>query len=334
MQTMSISSFVEVRSLVLACAAAIVLAVAPAAATAQLVTGLQGASGSTVGPDGALYVTEGIAGRVSRVDPGTGAVETFAEGLPLALIGIGGAIDVVFLDDTAYVLVTLVGAPFGNNVDGIYRIDGPSSYTVIADLGAFSAANPPATQFDLPNGLQYAIEAYRGGFLVSDGHHNRVLQVSTDGAVAVFEAFDNVVPTGLEVIGNDVYVSQAGPVPHLPENGKVVSIESRSRAVTELASGAPLLVDVERGRGRTLLALSQGMFPEDPPFPPAGSPALPETGALLGVGDGGALTVIAEGLNLPTSLEIIDNTAYVTTLTGDVWRIPGVSAAPYGPMPR
>ena len=38
--------------------------------TAELLAmGLQGASGSTVGPDGALYVTEGALGRVSRVDP-------------------------------------------------------------------------------------------------------------------------------------------------------------------------------------------------------------------------------------------------------------------------
>ena len=34
-----------------------------------LATGLQGATGSTVGPGGALYVTEGAAGRISRVDP-------------------------------------------------------------------------------------------------------------------------------------------------------------------------------------------------------------------------------------------------------------------------
>jgi hypothetical protein len=32
-----------------------------------LVTGLEGATGSTIGPGGALYVTEGAAGRISRV---------------------------------------------------------------------------------------------------------------------------------------------------------------------------------------------------------------------------------------------------------------------------
>ena len=42
----------------------------------RLVMGLQGGSGSTIGPDGALYVTESAAGRITRVDPRTGATTT------------------------------------------------------------------------------------------------------------------------------------------------------------------------------------------------------------------------------------------------------------------
>src|SRR5262249_26540411 len=83
-----------------------------------LASGLQGPIGSAVGPDGALYVPEGAVGRVSRVDLTTGAVTTFASGLPL---GIFGASDIAFLDDTAYVLVTTVSPDVGgNSVDGIY----------------------------------------------------------------------------------------------------------------------------------------------------------------------------------------------------------------------
>ena len=76
-----------------------------------LAKGLEGASGSTIGPGGALYVTEGAAGRISRVDPQTGEITTFASGLPTAIIGIGGAVDVAFIGQTAYALVTLVGPP-------------------------------------------------------------------------------------------------------------------------------------------------------------------------------------------------------------------------------
>ena len=35
----------------------------------RLVTGLQSGSGSTIGPGGDLFVTEGAAGRILRVDP-------------------------------------------------------------------------------------------------------------------------------------------------------------------------------------------------------------------------------------------------------------------------
>jgi hypothetical protein len=293
---------------------------ATAAPTAtRLVAGLASGSGSTVGPDGALYVTEGAAGRVSRVDPQTGAVTTYASGLPPSIIGFGGAMDVEFKDGTAYVLVTLVGPDVGgSDVVGIYRVDGPEDFTVIADIGAWALAHPPATAFDVPTGVQYAMEKYRNGFLVTDGHHNRVLMVSLDGTVSEVIAFGNIVPTGLERRGNTVYMAEAGPVPHLPQDGKVVSFEPGSDAVTEVAAGGRLLVDVEFGTGRDLFALAQGEFT---PGNPAGSPANPNTGKLLKVDGQGGFTVVEEPLNQPTSLELIGKTAYVVTLGGEIWKI-------------
>ena len=174
----------------------------------------------------------------------------------------GGAIDVAFIGKTAYVLVTLVGPDVGgSDVVGIYRVDGPDSFTVVADIGAFSMDNPPTTAFFVPTGVQYALETYRGGFLVTDGHHNRVLRVTLDGEITELIAFDNIVPTGLAVSGNTVYMAEAGPVPHLPENGKVVAFGPKSPTATEVASGASLLVDVEFGRGHTSLrALAGRLF--------------------------------------------------------------------------
>jgi hypothetical protein len=300
---------------------------------ALLVTGLEGATGSAIGPGGALYVTEGAAGRISRVDPETGEVTTFASGLPKSIVGIGGAIDVAFIGSTAYVLVTLVDASVGgSDVDGIYRVDSPSSFTVVADIGQFNVDNPPTIPFPyfVPTGVQYALQTYRGGFLVTDGHLNRVLQVALDGEVSELIAFGDIVPTGLAVSGNLVYMAEAGPVPHLPENGKVVAFGPRSSTATEVASGAPLLVDVEFGRGRRLYALSQG---EGVPGAPPGSPAAPDSGALVEVNEDGTFTVLTAPLNLPTSLEFIDNTAYVVTLTGEIWKIEGVSCPPFGWAP-
>jgi hypothetical protein len=297
------------------------------ATASRLVTGLQGGLGSTIGPDGALYVTETAAGRITRVDPKTGATTTYATGLPKSIIGLGGAMDIAFIGGTAYVLVTLVGPDVGgSDVDGIYRVDGPHSFTVIADIGQFAINNPPATPFDVPTGVQYALEPYRGGFLVTDGHHNRVYRVTLGGKVTTLIAFGNIVPTGLAVRGKTIYMAEAGPVPHLPKNGKVVSFGPKSATATEVASGSPLLVDVEFGRGRTLYALSQGIGSGGP----AGSPALPNTGALVKVNRDGTFTVVTEPLNQPTSLEFIKNTAYVVTLGGEIWKIEGVSSPPYG----
>jgi hypothetical protein len=301
----------------------------------RLVTGLvEGAKGSTIGPDGAVYVTEGAAGRISRVDPLTGEKTTFASGLPKAILSIGGssiggAIDVAFIDNIAYVLVTLVSDPLfpSSDVDGIYRVDGPDSFTVVADIGAFNLANPPTIPFqvDVKTGLQFALQTYRGGFLVTDGHLNRVLRVTLDGEISVFIAFGDIVPTGLAVKGNTVYMAEAGPVPHLPQDGKVVSFGSKSPSATVVASGAPLLVDVKFGGGDSLYALSNGIFPVG--SPPA-SPALPNTGSLAKVNADGTFTVITDGLDRPTSLEFIGNTAYVVTLTGEIWKIDGVSCPP------
>jgi sugar lactone lactonase YvrE len=290
-----------------------------------LVSGLASGSGSTVGPDGALYVTEGATGRVLRVNPRNGNVSTFASELPpiLPAIGIGGAMDVAFIGHTAYVLVALVSPEVGGaDPVGIYRIDGPSDFSVIADIGAFSLANPPETDFFVPIGVQYAMQPYGGGFLVTDGHHNRVLRVRLNGRISEFMTFDNIVPTGLELFGPIVLMAQAGPVPHLPEDGKIVAFAPRSSEAVTLGTGAPLMVDVEFGRGGRLYGLSQGVFT---PGNPEGSPADPDTGALVELKPNGRFKVVVDQLNQPTSLEFIGDTAYVITLGGEIWKIDNVS---------
>jgi len=298
--------------------------------TPQMLTSLPStAMGSSIGPGGDLYVTQsGGAGSILRISKKSGEVSTFATGLPASVVPIGGVIDLAFIDDTAYALVTLVGPFFGDeNVNGIYRIDGPDSHTVIADIGQFAQDNPP-TGFDffLPMGLQYAFQPYHGGFLVTDGHHNRVYHVTLNGEVSEFKVFDNIVPTGLAISGNTIYVTEAGTTDQAHQNSKVVSIDSKTLDVSEIASGAPLMVDVEFNRGRTLFALSQGDWAGEA----AGDAAEPNTGSLGRVNADGTLSIIADGLDRPTSLEFIQNTAYIITLTGEVWTVDNVAGPPYG----
>jgi sugar lactone lactonase YvrE len=286
-------------------------------------------SGSTIGPDGALYVTDGTAGKVLRVDTRSGAVTPFAAGLPLMNTppGIGGAIDVAFVGHTAYVLVGNVGPFFGepNEVAGIYRVRRNGSAAPVADIGAWATANPPRnTVFVLPAGVQYAMEPFGGGFAVTDGHHNRVLYVRRDGQVRELRAFGNIVPTGLAAAGHTLFMGEAGPVPHLPEDGKVVAITPRSVAPVEIASGAPLVVDVEFGPDHRLYALAQGIW-DLPPLPSnAGAPASANTGSLTRVDRHGRLTPVAGPLDRPTSVAFSRTSAFVVTLTGKVLRIDGI----------
>jgi hypothetical protein len=297
--------------------------------------GLAAGSGSTIGPDGALYANDPVNGTIVRVDPSSGAASTYADCLPKRLIpvlGFSGEMDVAFIDDTAYALVTVVSDPLlgGTEADGIYRIDGPHSCSLVADIGSWSATHLPTGRgfdFVLVTGVQFAMQPWRGGFLVTDGHHNRVLRVGLDGSIYEFKGFGDVVPTGLAVHGNTIYMAEAGPITgDGPENGKIVSIDPRSGAVSDVAATGPLLVDVERGRGQTLFGLAQGIHSNTN----AGTEADPNTGELLRADDKGGFSVVVSGLDRPTSLEIVGNTAYVVGITGQIWQIDDIAAPPYG----
>jgi sugar lactone lactonase YvrE len=294
-----------------------------------LASGLQGTLGSTVGPDGALYVVEGTPGRVSRVDPRTGRISIYASGLPqtLAAVGIGGPTDVAFIGKTAYVLVTLVSSDLGgSSIDGIYRLDAPNHFTVIANVGQFNLNNPPTIPFSffIGTGVLYAMQPYRDGFLVTDGHLNRVLYVTLSGKISVVEAFDDIVPTGLTLgLGDTVFMAEAGPVPHLAQNGKIVEFQPNSPHVTEVASGASLMVDVKFGLDGRIYGLSQG---PGVPGAPAGSPAQPNSGALVRANHDGTFTFVVDNINLPVSLDFIGNAAYIVTLTGDILKVDNVLA--------
>ncbi len=292
-------------------------------------------TGSTVGPDRALYVPDPVAGSVLRIARHSGRVTTYAEGLPrkpFPGVEPGGAFDVAFAGRTAYVLVSFVsgsifGQPFGDPEaeNGLYRIERDGSNTLVADLGRWSVDNPPGPAIVVDTGVAFALQRYRGGVLVTDGHHNRVLRVDRHGSIREIATFGNVVPTGLERAFGRVFVTVMGPIPHRPDDGRVLVLR-RGREPREVARGASMLIDVERGAHGKLYALSQGQWDGVG----EGSRALPHTGRLLVVGRHGGLKPVVDRhgqelvLDRPTSLEFIGRTAYVVSVTGDVYRVDGL----------
>ena len=126
----------------------------------------------------------------------------------------------------------------GTNVVGIYRVDGPESVSVIADIGQFNVVNPPTVPFDLPTGFQFPIEPYRGGFLVTDANLNRVLRVTLDGEISVFIDFDNIVPTGLAVTRANTSRGRSGSTAILGLTGALTAESSMPKHPSASKSGS------------------------------------------------------------------------------------------------
>jgi sugar lactone lactonase YvrE len=291
-----------------------------------LATGLAGPIGSTIGPDGALYVADRAGGEVVRIDTTTGAMTTYASGLPVTAPG--GVFDVAFIGDTAYVLISVVGPDVGgSDVGGIYRIDDVDTTTLIADIADWSIDNPPVADYFVPSGVQYAFVPYGDGFLVTDGHHNRLLFVDLEGEITEVAQYGNTVPTGLQVDGAKVYMAEAGPIPHDPATGRVVAIDPRHPSSPRaVAAGYNLIVDVEAA-SCGYYALSQG---DSPGNVEPGTPGLPDSGELLRVNGNGTFTVIVDGLDQPTSLSFVGDTANIVTLGGEVLVVDDVAPDRHG----
>ena len=114
-------------------------------------------------------------------------------------------------------------------------------------------------------------------------------------------------------------MAEAGPVPHDPADGKIVSISPRSGTTEELAAGASILTDVEAcASGDGIYAISNGTYSGDP----EGSPGLPDTGSLVKVNRHGGFDLVAAELDRPTSLELVEGNAYVITYDGEIWVVP------------
>ncbi len=165
-----------------------------------------------------------------------------------------------------------------------------------------------------PDGLLY----------VTDAGANTLLQVNPKtGAVKVLAVFEGVasplpnpgrggalesdpVPTGV-TFGADgtIYVSLLPGFPFLPGASKVVSVDPASGEVSDFATGLTMLTDLRTGPDGELYAVQLGIFTDQGP--------VPDSGAILRIGEGTASEVLVTGLAFPTSIDFdADGNGYVT----------------------
>jgi hypothetical protein len=158
------------------------------------------------------------------------------------------------------------------------------------------------------------------------------LSTSRTRSTAPSSAFDDtdVVPLGLEVSHGKIYLSTAGPIPHLPSTTKINEVHNDGSVDViagwsdDYTGNRGLIVDVEAGRRGQLFGLLQGHWDLEPVDENEGFPAAPNTGEIVAVGHDGAFRTVVGELNQPTSMEIVGRTAFVVTLSGTVLRIDGI----------
>jgi hypothetical protein len=274
----------------------------------------RGGSNSTVGlceqvPPPTGPFTGGPTGRVSMINR-HGVRSTVSDGLasgqttPMTGSDVVGPEEVVFMDGEPYVVIQGGGCSTGNpdQPRGIYRIENDGTPTLIADLGAWFAANPtegPQDDDRAPDGVPTDVVVVGDSFYVLEGNHAQLVKVELDGTItriADLSLIGHLTYTALDrgPDGN-FYVATFGELPY-PDGGSQLFRITPDGEITHLLGGLTTVIDIRFDRaGRLyLLEASTGNTPT-PPFLVSGS------GRVLRLTDEG-LEVITQGLTFPAGM--------------------------------
>ena len=317
----------------------------PASATNMSVyaSGFQNPRGLKFGPDGFLYVAEGGTGGTNStvgkcaqvpmpVGPYTGAPtggriskvvnhlrvtvnDQFATSQTSALQGslVSGVADVAWVGNTLYAITAGGGCSHGvmNRPNGVYRVNGSGTPTLVANLSQFQLTHPVAhpnpPDFE-PDGTWYSMIALNGDLYAVEPNHGELDKITTSGAISrvadISATQGHIVPTAVSYHGN-FYVGNLNLFPIQIGSSKILKI-TPSGVVMPVAGGLTTVLGVAFDNIDRMYVLENTV---GPPFP------MPAHGQIVRIDPNGNKTLIAQGLPLPTGMTFgPDGALYVSIL--------------------
>jgi len=292
-----------------------------------IANGLDSPRGFGWSPDGTLYLA--IAGRGGDdflpAAPGftvhnglTSSVATVADGCTTPVVQglvstfweepgwLWGAMDVTFLNDELYVLVSGAGPAWASpsSRSGVFRINDDGTMTLVGDISSWlpehpPQAAPPEMSPENPDGSLFDLEATSDALLLSEAVNGLIIKVTPEGEISLLAdlSAQHPVPTGIAVDPEDnAYVAFETTPPYGEASTKVVKI-TPDGTVSDAWTGLTRVADLVLGPDGMLYAaeLSTGNT-ETAPF------VHPNTGRIVRQSGPDSLEVIAEGLDFPVGL--------------------------------
>ena len=265
-------------------------------------------------------------GRISRI-AADGRRHTVVDGLPIIAGMFGfteGPASLAFIGNDLYLLMVAedinnASTPRPNDPfpSGVYKVEKDGSGTLVANLFAFNAANPPAAiPPDYSNGELYDMVALGTKLYASDANASVVFEIdpaapqaSRVRRLADLSTLDGTHPvlTGIAVgPDNNLYVTNLTKAPYPAGGAKVWRITTAGQ-VTEVASGFTLGVGLAVAPNNTFYVSEFAKIAADQ------SPPIVPGGRVVRAQGSGPVTSVVESLFYPTVIRLgPDGMLYVT----------------------